>query len=44
MGSGNPDLDEMFAEMESARDVERDKFGILAEGVPALKPGAGGEI
>jgi hypothetical protein len=37
MGSGNPDLDEMFAEMESARDVERDKFGILAKGVPALE-------
>ena len=37
MGSGNPDLDEMFREMEAERDIERDQFGILARGVPALE-------
>ena len=33
----NPALDEMFAEMEAERDIERDQFGILARGVPALE-------
>ena len=37
MATGNRDLDEMFREMEAGRDIERDQFGILARGVPALE-------
>jgi hypothetical protein len=34
---GERDFADMFREMEAERDIERDQFGILARGVPALE-------